>query len=58
MPRNPAPIFCRQIVESYDKLNLSVDQIRMRFHVQHVDPLKEFSAACRAELYEFAHSGR
>jgi hypothetical protein len=45
---------CRRIVELYSKPNLSVDEIRARFHVEHFDPLREFSAACRAELHEFA----
>jgi hypothetical protein len=45
---------CRRIVEFYSKPNLSVDEIRTRFHVEHFDPLREFSAACRAELHEFA----
>jgi hypothetical protein len=45
---------CRQIVDLYSKPNLSVDQIRATFEVDHFDPLREFSAACRAELHEFA----
>jgi hypothetical protein len=45
---------CRQIVDLYSKPNLSVDQIRATFEMEDFDPLKEFSAACRAELHEFA----
>jgi hypothetical protein len=44
---------CRRIVDFYSKPNLSVDQIRTSFEVEHFDPLKEFSAACRTELQEF-----
>jgi hypothetical protein len=45
---------CGRIVELYAKPNLSVDEIRARFQVEHFDPLREFSAACRTELHEFA----
>jgi hypothetical protein len=45
---------CRRIVDLYSKPNLSVDQIRATFEMEDFDPLKEFSAACRAELHEFA----
>ena len=44
---------CHRIVDFYSQPNLSVDQIRQHFHVDHFDPLKEFSIACRAELNEF-----
>jgi len=44
---------CRQIVDLYSKPNLSVDQIRATFEMEDFDPLREFSAACRAELREF-----
>jgi hypothetical protein len=42
---------CGRIVDLYSKPNLSVDQIRTSFQVDHFDPLREFSAACRAELH-------
>ncbi len=45
---------CRRIVDFYSKPNLSVDQIRETFEVDNFDPLKEFSAACRAEFHELA----
>jgi hypothetical protein len=45
---------CRQIVESYSKPNLSVDQIRATFEADNFDPLRDFSEACRAELHELA----
>jgi hypothetical protein len=45
---------CRRIADLYSKPNLSVDQIRATFVVEHFDPLREFSAVCRAELQELA----
>jgi hypothetical protein len=45
---------CRQIVDLYSKPNLSMDQIRSTFEVDHFDPLRDFSAACRAELHQLA----
>ena len=45
---------CRQIVELYSKPNMTVEEIRTSFEVNHFDPLQEFSAACRAELHQFA----
>jgi hypothetical protein len=45
---------CRKIVELYSKPNMTVEEIRTSFQVNHFDPLREFSAACRAELDQFA----
>jgi hypothetical protein len=45
---------CRRIVELYSQPNLTVEQIRATFEVDHSDPLKDFSTACRTELQEFA----
>ncbi len=45
---------CRQVVEFYSRPNMTVDEIRTSFEVQHFDPLKKFSAACRTELHELA----
>jgi hypothetical protein len=45
---------CRRIVELYSKPNLTVEQIRATFEVDHFDPLRDFSAACRAEFQELA----
>jgi len=45
---------CRQIVELYSKPNMTVDEIRASFEVNDFDPVREFSAACRAELHQFA----
>ena len=45
---------CFRIVDLYSKPNLSVDQIRATFEADHFDPLRDFSAICRAELQELA----
>jgi hypothetical protein len=45
-----AEICCRRIVEFYRQPNLTSDQIRAAFEANELDPLKEFSAACRDEL--------
>ena len=41
---------CHRIVELYRRPNMTADQIRAAFEANDFDPLKEFSAACRAEL--------
>jgi len=41
---------CHRIVELYRRPNMTADQIRAAFEANEFDPLKEFSAACRAEL--------
>ena len=41
---------CQRIVETFRQPNLTPDQIRDAFEAHQLDPLKEFSAACRAEL--------
>ncbi len=41
---------CHRIVELYRGPNLTPDQILAEFEADKLDPLKEFSAACRAEL--------
>jgi hypothetical protein len=49
---------CRQIVDLYARPNLSIDEIRIAFERDRVDPLQEFSIACRRELLEVGASGR
>jgi len=44
----------RRIVELFEKPNMSMDQIRAAFEGGQVDPIKEFSTACRAELHQIA----
>jgi hypothetical protein len=51
-----AEICCRRILEVYRQPNMTSDQIRVAFEAKELDPLKDFSAACRAEL--FAMSAR
>ena len=41
---------CHRIVELYRRPNMTANQIRAAFEANEFDPLKEFSAACRAEL--------
>lgn len=44
---------CRRLVELYGRPNLTTDQIRAAVEAQEldgIDPLKEFSVACRKEL--------
>jgi hypothetical protein len=45
-----AEICCRRIVEVYRQPNMTSAQVRDAFEANELDPLKEFSAACRAEL--------
>jgi hypothetical protein len=45
-----AEICCRRIVEAFRQPNMTSDQIRDAFYANELDPLKEFSAACRVEL--------
>jgi hypothetical protein len=40
----------RQILEAYRQPNMSSDEIRAAFDSKGLDPLKDFSAACRTEL--------
>ena len=41
---------CHRIVGLYRRPNMTAEQIRAAFEANAFDPLKEFSAACRAEL--------
>lgn len=45
---------CRQIVELYASPTMTVDQIRSAFEHGQIDPLKDFSTACRTELLAIA----
>jgi hypothetical protein len=40
----------RQILDLYQRPNLTEDQFRTSLEAHEFDPLKEFSAACRTEL--------
>lgn len=43
-----------QIVDLYAKPCMTVDQVRLAFDRDRLDPIKEFSIACRKELLEIA----
>jgi hypothetical protein len=47
----------RQIIDLYAKPNMTVDQIRLAFERDGLDPIKDFSIACRKELLQIAGGG-
>ena len=47
----------RQITDLYAKPNMTVDQIRLAFERDGLDPIKDFSIACRKELLQIAGGG-
>jgi len=46
----------RQIIDFYAKPNLTVEEIRRAFECDGIDPIKDFSIACRKELLQIAGS--
>lgn len=44
----------RQIIDLYAKPNMTVEQIRLAFERDRVDPIGDFSAACRKEFLQIA----
>jgi hypothetical protein len=48
----------RQIIDLYAKPNMTVEQIRLAFERDRLDPISDFSVACRKELPEIAGDGR
>ncbi len=48
---------CRQIGDLYAKPNMTAEQIRIAFERDRVDPIRDFSIACRKELLDIAHGG-
>jgi hypothetical protein len=44
----------RQIIEIYARPNMTMAQIRVAFERDRLDPVKEFSTACRTELLEIS----
>jgi hypothetical protein len=44
----------RQIIELYAKPNMTVEQIRLAVERDRLDPIRDFSVACRKELLQFA----
>jgi hypothetical protein len=47
----------RQIIDLYAKPNMTVEQIRLAFERDRLDPIEDFSVACRKELLEIAGAG-
>ena len=47
----------RQLVDLYAKPNMTVEQIRVAFERDRLDPIRDFSVACRKELLEIAGGG-
>ena len=48
---------CRQLVDLYAKPTMTVEQIRVAFERDRLDPIRDFSVACRKELLEIAGGG-
>ena len=44
----------RQIIDLYAKPNMTVEQIRLVFERDRLDPIRDFSIACRKELLQIA----
>jgi hypothetical protein len=42
---------CRRIVDIYASPNMTPEQIRAALEANELDPLKDFSTACRTELH-------
>ena len=42
---------CRRIVDLYSRPNMTPEQIRAALEANGLDPLKDFSSACRTELH-------
>lgn len=49
---------CAQIVDLYAKPNLTVEQIRVAIERERLDPLKDFSSACRTELVDILNTNQ
>jgi hypothetical protein len=47
----------QQIIDLYAKPNMTVEQILVAFERDRLDPIKDFSVACRKELLEIAGGG-
>ena len=52
-----AEVCCRQLVDLYAKPNMTVEQIRVAFERDQLDPIRDFSVVCRKELLEIAGGG-
>ena len=49
---------CHRIVELYHGPNLTPDQILAEFEADKLNPVKEFSAACRADLLALSSTAK
>jgi hypothetical protein len=47
----------REIIDIYAKPNMTVQQIRLAFERDRLDPVEDFSVACRKELFKIAGAG-
>jgi hypothetical protein len=47
---------CRRIVDFYARPNITVEHVRVALDSDELDPLKPFSATCRAELLKISRS--
>ena len=47
---------CGQIVDLYAKPNMTVEQVRVAFERDRLDPIRDFSVVCRKELLDIALS--
>ena len=47
---------CRRIVDLYARPNITVEQVRALLDSDELDPLKPFSATCRAELVKITRN--
>ena len=48
-----ADIVCRIIIDTYLAPNITMEEMRANWTDRHVDPLRDFSEACRQELQTF-----
>jgi hypothetical protein len=48
-----AETVCRVIVDAYLSPNITLEQMRENWEIKHIDPLRDFSDACRQELQIF-----
>jgi hypothetical protein len=47
----------REIIDLYAKPSMTVEQIRLAFERDRLDPIRDFSVACQKELLEIAGGG-
>lgn len=43
----------RQIIDFYARPNMTVEQMRLAFEREEIDPIKDFSVVCRKEIIDF-----